>query len=97
MEANCGKCEGKGFLSHYAGIANGTCFSCGGSGVRLKHARSRQPKYSVGDTIKKNGYKNVFEIVEIRPKHYLTACHTKLSRHIDRYPEDSKDGYIKIS
>lgn len=29
----CPKCNGKGEIAMYRGIAGGVCFSCGGSGV----------------------------------------------------------------
>lgn len=28
----CGKCEGRGKIAAFAGIANGDCFACGGAG-----------------------------------------------------------------
>ena len=31
----CPKCNGSGFLSQYAGIANGVCFSCEGNGYKV--------------------------------------------------------------
>jgi hypothetical protein len=31
---HCSKCNGTGFLSHYAGIKNGICFQCGGKKTR---------------------------------------------------------------
>ena len=31
----CTKCNGSGYLAHYAGIANGVCFSCAGAGVKV--------------------------------------------------------------
>lgn len=32
FKRNCHKCDGTGFLPHYAGIYNGTCFKCNGVG-----------------------------------------------------------------
>lgn len=34
----CPKCNGSGYLSCYAGIANGVCFSCAGAGVKTGKA-----------------------------------------------------------
>lgn len=45
----CPKCNGKGEIAMYRGIAGGVCFSCGGSGVlTYKSAPKKSTWYFVG-------------------------------------------------
>jgi hypothetical protein len=37
--AECGKCGGRGRINAFSHISHGTCFACGGSGVRLSAKR----------------------------------------------------------
>lgn len=87
IKVDCSKCNGSG---QYQGF--GVCFRCGGSGVKINVGRGKQ-KFSAGDMIKCNSRKKVFEIIEVTKKYYLTACETRLGRHIDRYPEGSDAAY----
>jgi len=43
----CPKCTGTGYLSQYAGIAGGVCFSCAGRGVKLGKAPTPSATYAV--------------------------------------------------
>lgn len=43
----CPKCNGRGYLSCYAGIANGVCFSCKGAGVKEGKAPIPGIKFAV--------------------------------------------------
>ena len=37
----CAKCQGSGYLSVYAGIANGVCFSCVGAGRKQRRPTAK--------------------------------------------------------
>lgn len=89
---NCSKCRGTGHYLHY-----GTCWSCGGTGK--KDNGTKKVKFKVGDKIVKNNdpRKKVFEIVKVTRRNYECDCKTKLGRHIDNYPQDSKEGYKIIN
>lgn len=86
---DCWKCNGSGKYLNY-----GVCFRCGGTGKN--NALRGKQNFQVGDKIKKKSQRTIFEIVKVTPKHYLTACNTKLGRHIDKYPEESPEAYEKI-
>jgi hypothetical protein len=46
IKCECLKCGGSGYIAAFAGIANGICFTCAGSGtVEIKAAR-KQNKFS---------------------------------------------------
>jgi uncharacterized paraquat-inducible protein A len=40
---DCSRCGGTGYLSQYSHVAQGKCFSCGGSGVENPHAVYQEP------------------------------------------------------
>lgn len=51
----CGKCYGTGYIEAYAGIANGQCFTCGGSGnVFTTVAKEKANKAAAARRAKKN-------------------------------------------
>lgn len=46
----CQKCCGTGYIPHYAGIANGVCFTCAGNGVvayRVKKTNKFSPIHAM--------------------------------------------------
>lgn len=46
VKCECAKCNGKGVIKAFAGIAGGVCFTCGGKGyVMLKQARVEKKKF----------------------------------------------------
>ena len=46
IKCECLKCGGSGYLAAFAGIANGICFTCVGSGIVEIKAPRKQNKFS---------------------------------------------------
>lgn len=46
VTCDCHKCGGSGYIAAFSGIANGTCFTCNGTGKKTYRA-DRQPKKPV--------------------------------------------------
>lgn len=55
----CPKCEGSGYLSQYAGIANGVCFSCEGNGFKIGQPVENAPVWNVYGVLRATGEKAV--------------------------------------
>lgn len=55
----CPKCNGSGFLSQYAGIANGVCFSCEGNGFKIGKPVEKDPVWTVYGILRATGEKAV--------------------------------------
>lgn len=49
-QAECPKCNGKGFIGRYSHVASGTCFRCAGSG-KVSAARVAQDRYKEIDAM----------------------------------------------
>ena len=77
----CPKCNGSGFLSCYANVAGGVCFSCKGAGVKPGKAPVPSKRFCVTAVLKESGERiSVFFLNAKTSAKALDQARTKLSR-----------------
>lgn len=94
FKAECAKCNGKGEIKAFSGIAGGICFCCNGKGfVELKNAPNRSKSFAITAICKENGDREV--VFHIKAKSEMDAVKKaviQLSRGNAYIPETADIG-----
>jgi hypothetical protein len=83
----CPKCNGSGYLSQYAGIANGVCFSCEGNGFKIGVAPVPGRLWEVYGTVRDTGAREVAYAVKAK-----TAADA-IKKALKMFTERASDAY----